>query len=84
MRAGGKRLRPLFMQEICRLFTGEVQPAVVPFMAAIEMMHTSSLVHDDLPCMDDDMMRRGKASTWAEYGEDMGVLAGDGSDDLCF
>ena len=77
MRAGGKRLRPLFMQEICRLFTGEVQPAVVPFMAAIEMIHTSSLVHDDLPCMDDDMMRRGKASTWAEYGEDMGVLAGD-------
>ena len=77
VRAGGKRLRPLFMQEICRLFTGEVQPAVVPFMAAIEMIHTSSLVHDDLPCMDDDMMRRGKASTWAEYGEDMGVLAGD-------
>ena len=77
VRAGGKRLRPLFMQEICRLFTGEVQPTVVPFMAAIEMIHTSSLVHDDLPCMDDDMMRRGKASTWAEYGEDMGVLAGD-------
>lgn len=46
-------------------------------MAAIEMIHTSSLVHDDLPCMDDDMMRRGKASTWAEFGEDMGVLAGD-------
>ena len=65
------------MQEICRLFTGEVQPVVVPFMAAIEMIHTSSLVHDDLPCMDDDMMRRGQASTWAEYGEDMGVLAGD-------
>ena len=77
VKAGGKRLRPLFMQEICRLFTGEVQPVVVPFMAAIEMIHTSSLVHDDLPCMDDDMMRRGQASTWAEYGEDMGVLAGD-------
>mgnify|MGYP000464800433 CR=1 FL=1 len=46
-------------------------------MAAIEMIHTSSLVHDDLPCMDDDMIRRGKASTWAEYGEDIGVLAGD-------
>ena len=46
-------------------------------MAAIEMIHTSSLVHDDLPCMDDDMMLRGQASTWAEYGEDMGVLAGD-------
>ncbi len=79
VKAGGKRLRPLFMQEICRLFTGEVQPVVVPFMAAIEMIHTSSLVHDDLPCMDDDMMRRGQASTWAEYGEDMGVLAGSGA-----
>ena len=66
VKAGGKRLRPLFMQEICRLF-----------MAAVEMIHTSSLVHDDLPCMDDDMMRRGKASTWAEFGEDIGVLAGD-------
>ena len=77
VRAGGKRLRPLFMQEMCRLFTGEVLGMVKPFMAAIEMIHTSSLVHDDLPCMDDDMMRRGKASTWAEFGEDMGVLAGD-------
>ncbi len=77
MRAGGKRLRPLFMQEMCRLFTGEVLDTVKPFMAAIEMIHTSSLVHDDLPCMDDDMMRRGKASTWAEYGEDIGVLTGD-------
>ena len=77
MRAGGKRLRPLFMQEMCRLFTGEVLDTVKPFMAAVEMIHTSSLVHDDLPCMDDDMMRRGKASTWAEYGEDIGVLTGD-------
>ena len=77
MNAGGKRLRPLLMQEVCRLFTGEVSEIVKPFMAAIEMIHTSSLVHDDLPCMDDDMMRRGQASTWAEYGEDMGVLAGD-------
>ena len=77
MRAGGKRLRPLFMQEMCRLFTGEVLDTVKPFMAAVEMIHTSSLVHDDLPCMDDDMMRRGKASTWAEYGGDIGVLTGD-------
>lgn len=77
VRAGGKRLRPLLMQETCRLFTGTVTECVKPFMAAIEMIHTSSLVHDDLPCMDDDMVRRGKASTWAEYGEDMGVLAGD-------
>ena len=77
MRAGGKRLRPMLMQEVCRLFTGTVLETVPPFMAAVELIHTSSLVHDDLPCMDDDMMRRGKASTWAEYGEDMGVLAGD-------
>ena len=77
MNAGGKRLRPMLMQEISRLFTGEVLDVVEPFMAAIEMIHTSSLVHDDLPCMDDDRMRRGKASTWAEFGEDMGVLAGD-------
>ena len=77
VRAGGKRLRPLFMQETCRLFTGTVLDTVKPFMAAVEMIHTSSLVHDDLPCMDDDMMRRGKASTWAEYGEDIGVLTGD-------
>lgn len=77
LRAGGKRLRPMLMQEVCRLFTGAVLDTVKPFMAAVEMIHTSSLVHDDLPCMDDDMMRRGKASTWAEFGEDIGVLAGD-------
>lgn len=77
MKAGGKRLRPMLMQEMCRLFTGTLLEAVIPFMAAVEMIHTSSLVHDDLPCMDDDMMRRGKASTWAEYGEDIGVLTGD-------
>ena len=77
VKAGGKRLRPLFMQEICRLFTGEVQPVVVPFMAAIEMIHTSSLVHDDLPCMDNDEYRRGNLTTWKKYGYDMAVLAGD-------
>lgn len=78
MKAGGKRIRPMLMQEVCRLFAGSIMKPVIPFMAAVEMIHTSSLVHDDLPCMDDDMMRRGKASTWAEYGEDIGVLAGDG------
>ena len=77
VKAGGKRLRPLFMQEICRLFTGEVQPVVVPFMAAIEMIHTYSLVHDDLPAMDNDEYRRGKKTTHAVYGEAMGILAGD-------
>lgn len=77
MKAGGKRLRPMLMQEMCRLFTGTLLESVIPFMAAVEMIHTSSLVHDDLPCMDDDMMRRGKPSTWAEFGEDIGVLTGD-------
>ena len=77
MIAGGKRLRPMLMQEMCRLFTGCLLESVIPFMAAVEMIHTSSLVHDDLPCMDDDTMRRGKPSTWAEFGEDIGVLTGD-------
>ena len=77
MTAGGKRLRPMLMQEMCRLFTGCLLESVIPFMAAVEMIHTSSLVHDDLPCMDADMMRRGKPSTWAEFGEDIGVLTGD-------
>ena len=77
MMAGGKRLRPMLMQEMCRLFTGCLLESVIPIMAAVEMIHTSSLVHDDLPCMDDDMMRRGKPSTWAEFGEDIGVLTGD-------
>ena len=74
---GGKRIRPLLIAETYRFFGGTDMALAEPFMAAIEMIHTSSLVHDDLPCMDDDMMRRGQASTWAEYGEDMGVLAGD-------
>ncbi len=76
MKAGGKRLRPMLLQEVCRLFGGSMELAE-PFMAAIEMIHTSSLIHDDLPCMDNDECRRGKKSTWAAYGEDMGVLAGD-------
>lgn len=75
--AGGKRLRPLIMRETYRLFGGTGKE-IEPFMAAIEMIHTSSLVHDDLPCMDDDTLRRGKNTTWVEYGEDMAVLAGDG------
>lgn len=74
--AGGKRLRPLLLMETCRLFGGDLREAE-PFMAALEMIHTSSLIHDDLPCMDNDEYRRGRKSTWAEYGEAMGVLAGD-------
>lgn len=74
--AGGKRLRPMLMQETYRLFGGE-KKVIEPFMAAIEMIHTYSLVHDDLPAMDDDEYRRGKKTTHAVYGEAMGILAGD-------
>ena len=81
MKAGGKRLRPLFMREVYRLFAGGPEgggeAAVEPFMAAIEMIHTFSLVHDDLPCMDNDTLRRGMDTTWVKYGYDMAVLAGD-------
>ncbi len=74
--AGGKRLRPMLMMESWKLFggTGEV---IEPFMAAIEMIHTYSLVHDDLPAMDNDEYRRGRKSTHAAFGEAMGILAGD-------
>lgn len=74
---GGKRLRPMLMQETYRLFGGCAE-IIEPFMAAIEMIHTYSLVHDDLPAMDNDEYRRGKKTTWVEYGEAMAILAGDG------
>ena len=74
--AGGKRLRPMLMQETCRMFGGEGE-LVKPFMAAIEMIHTYSLIHDDLPCMDDDDFRRGKPSCHKKFGEANAVLAGD-------
>ena len=75
--AGGKRLRPLLMLETYRLFGGSNFRVVEPFMAALEMIHTYSLVHDDLPAMDNDEYRRGKKTTHAVYGEAMGILAGD-------
>ena len=75
--AGGKRLRPVMMRESYRMFGGEGEE-IEPFMAAIEMIHTSSLIHDDLPCMDNDTLRRGKPTAWVKYGYDMAVLAGDG------
>lgn len=75
--AGGKRLRPVFMKEAYALFGG-IGKLVEPFMAAIEMIHTYSLVHDDLPAMDNDIYRRGRETTWKVYGDGMGVLAGDG------
>ena len=75
--AGGKRLRPLLMYETYRM-CGGMGEVVKPFMAAVEMIHTYSLVHDDLPAMDNDEYRRGKLTTHAKYGHAMGVLAGDG------
>lgn len=75
--AGGKRLRPMLMLETYSLFGG-ADAVIEPFMAALEMIHTYSLVHDDLPAMDNDEYRRGKKTTHAVYGEAMGILAGDG------
>lgn len=75
--AGGKRLRPILMLETYRMFGGRSK-VIEPFMAAMEMIHTYSLVHDDLPAMDNDEFRRGKKTTHAKYGEAMGILAGDG------
>ena len=77
MLAGGKRLRPMLMQETYRMFGGNGRE-IEPFMAAIEMIHTYSLVHDDLPAMDNDEYRRGRKTTHIVYGEAMAILAGDG------
>ncbi|MFQ9939648.1 MAG: polyprenyl synthetase family protein [Blautia hansenii] len=76
MRAGGKRLRPVFMAEMYELLggTGEV---IRPFMAAMEMIHTHSLIHDDLPALDNDEYRRGKKTTHVVFGESAAILAGD-------
>ena len=76
VRAGGKRLRPILMEETYHMFGGS-SAVIEPFMAAIEMIHTYSLVHDDLPAMDNDEYRRGKKTTHAVNGEAMGILAGD-------
>ena len=75
--AGGKRLRPMLMEETYKLFGG-CGKIVEPFMAAMEMIHTYSLVHDDLPAMDNDEYRRGRKTTHVVYGEGMAILAGDG------
>lgn len=75
--AGGKRLRPMFLHETSAMYGGREELAG-PFMAALEMIHTYSLVHDDLPCMDNDEYRRGRKTTHAVYGEGMATLAGDG------
>ncbi len=81
--AGGKRIRPLLIFECCQLQKPDAErerllrPVTEAFMAAMEMIHTFSLCHDDLPCMDNDAYRRGRESTWYHFGEDMGTLAGD-------
>ncbi|WP_434311671.1 polyprenyl synthetase family protein [Hominifimenecus sp. rT4P-3] len=74
---GGKRIRPQMMAASYRLFGGQGKE-IEPFLAAIEMIHSYSLVHDDLPAMDNDTLRRGKPTTWSAYGEAAGILAGDG------
>ena len=75
--AGGKRLRPIFALDFCRMCGGNWRDAA-PFAAAVEMIHTYSLIHDDLPCMDNDDFRRGRPTNHKVYGETMAVLAGDG------
>ncbi len=74
--AGGKRLRPVLTLEFCRVCGGDVEQAL-PFACALEMIHTYSLIHDDLPCMDNDDLRRGKPTNHKVFGEGMAVLAGD-------
>lgn len=81
--AGGKRLRPILMEESFLLFGGRGR-VIEPFMAALEMIHNYSLVHDDLPAMDNDEYRRGRKTTWKVYGDGMAVLAGDGLLNLAF
>ena len=75
--AGGKRLRPIFVLDFCRMCGGNWRKAA-PFAAAMEMIHTYSLIHDDLPCMDNDDFRRGRPTNHKVYGETMAILAGDG------
>lgn len=75
--AGGKRVRPVLTLEVCRMCGGDPK-AALPFACAAEMIHTYSLIHDDLPCMDDDDLRRGKPTNHKIYGEATAILAGDG------
>ena len=74
--SGGKRIRPFLVLEFCRMFGGDVK-AALPFACAIECVHASSLIHDDMPCMDDDDLRRGKPTNHIVFGEDIALLAGD-------
>lgn len=76
LKLGGKRIRPIIMMEFCRLFGGKIESAL-DFSIALEMIHTYSLIHDDLPCMDNDDLRRGKPSCHKAFSEDIALLAGD-------
>ena len=75
--AGGKRIRPVLTLEVCRMCGGNLQSAL-PFACGVEMIHTYSLIHDDLPAMDDDQLRRGRPTNHVVYGEATAILAGDG------
>ncbi len=75
--AGGKRIRPVLVIETCRMLGGDLR-AALDYAAAVEMVHTYSLIHDDLPCMDDDDLRRGRPTNHKVFGEDIATLAGDG------
>lgn len=81
--AGGKRVRPLYVLAVLSIFGQDIARGL-PVASAIEMMHTYSLIHDDLPCMDNDDFRRGKPTNHKVYGEDVAVLAGDALNSLCF
>ena len=83
LEAGGKRVRPTLVMEFCDLCGGNTE-AALPFACAVEMIHTYSLIHDDLPCMDDDDLRRGKPSNHKVFGEDTALLAGDALQTLAF
>lgn len=83
LKAGGKRVRPMLALEFCRL-CGEPAEKALAFGCAVEMIHTYSLIHDDLPCMDDDDLRRGKPSNHIVFGEDIALLAGDALQSLAF
>ena len=74
--AGGKRVRPVLALKFCEALCGEMEPAL-DYACAVEMLHTYSLIHDDLPCMDDDELRRGKPTCHVKYGEWLALLAGD-------
>ena len=83
LEAGGKRVRPNLVFSFNKLCNGKTE-AAIPFACAVEMIHTYSLIHDDLPCMDNDDMRRGKPSNHKVYGEDIALLAGDALQSLAF